>query len=73
MSLPALRPRFFSVVFACVTVSFETFSETVFQFRVTPALALKGIIFAVLVGVVGSFLPALRASRLPVIEALKSV
>ena len=55
------------------TISFETFSETVFQFRVTPGLALKGVVFAVLVGVLGSFLPALRASRLPVIEALKSV
>ncbi len=55
------------------TISFETFSETVFQFRITPELALKGIIFAVLVGVIGSFLPALRAARLPVIDALKSV
>lgn len=55
------------------TISFETFSETVFQFRVTPWLATKGLIFAVVVGVVGSFLPALRAARLPVIAALKSV
>ncbi len=55
------------------TISFETFSETVFQFRITPGLAAEGLVFAVLVGVIGSFLPALRASRLPVIAALKSV
>ena len=55
------------------TMSFETFSETVFQFRITPLLAAKGMIFSVLVGLAGSFLPALRASRLPVIAALKSV
>ncbi len=55
------------------TISFETFSETVFQFRITPWLAAKGIIFAVAVGLLGSLLPALRASRLPVITALKSV
>jgi ABC-type antimicrobial peptide transport system permease subunit len=55
------------------TISFETFSETVFQFRVTPELALQGVVFAIVVGVLGSFLPALRASRLPVMEALKSV
>ena len=55
------------------TMSFNTFSETVFQFRITPWLATKGIIFAVVVGVVGSLLPAIRASRLPVIAALKSV
>jgi putative ABC transport system permease protein len=55
------------------TMSFNTFSETVFQFRITPWLALKGITFAIVVGVIGSLLPAIRASRLPVIAALKSV
>ncbi|MBI3875454.1 MAG: ABC transporter permease, partial [Verrucomicrobia bacterium] len=55
------------------TISLESFSETVFQFRITPALVMKGLVFAVFVGVVGSFLPALRASRLPVISALKAV
>ena len=55
------------------TMSFNTFSETVFQFRITPWLAAKGIIFAIVVGIVGSLLPAIRASRLPVIAALKSV
>ena len=55
------------------TISFESFSELVFRFRITPWLALKGMIFAVVVGVAGSLLPAVRASRLPVIAALKSV
>ncbi len=55
------------------TMSFNSFSETVFEFRITPWLAAKGIIFAVVVGVIGSLLPAIRASRLPVITALKSV
>jgi putative ABC transport system permease protein len=55
------------------TISLETFSETVFQFRITPWLAAKGMIFSVLVGLVGSLLPALRASRLPVIAALRAV
>ncbi len=55
------------------TLSFETFSETVFQFSITPWLAVKGLIFAVSVGLLGSLLPALRAARLPVISALKSV
>ena len=55
------------------TMSFNTFSETVFQFRITPWLATKGILFSVVVGVIGSLLPAIRAARLPVIAALKSV
>jgi putative ABC transport system permease protein len=54
------------------TMSFNSFSETVFEFRITPWLAAKGLIFAIVVGVVGSLLPAIRASRLPVITALKS-
>ena len=55
------------------TMSFNSFSETVFEFRITPWLATKGMIFSIIVGVIGSLLPALRASRLPVIAALKSV
>ena len=55
------------------TMSFNSFSETVFEFRITPWLAAKGILFAVAVGILGSLLPAIRASRLPVITALKSL
>jgi putative ABC transport system permease protein len=55
------------------TLSFATFSEVIFQFRVTPALVIEGMIFAIVVGVIGSFLPAVRAARLPVISALKAV
>jgi putative ABC transport system permease protein len=55
------------------TLSFNTFSEVIFQFRVTPVLVVEGMIFAIVVGVVGSFLPAIRAAKLPVIAALKAV
>ncbi len=55
------------------TVSFNTFSEVVFQFRITPALVIQGMLFAITVGVLGSLLPAIRAARLPVIAALKAV
>lgn len=59
--------------YATGTLSFETFSEVAFQFRITPQLMGQGILFAIIVGCVGSFLPAVRASRLPVIAALKSL
>jgi putative ABC transport system permease protein len=55
------------------TLSFETFSESVFDFRVTPALVAQGLAFSVIVGLLGSLLPAIRAARLPVISALKTV
>ena len=54
------------------TMNFSTFHEVMFQFRLTPLILLKGLAFAVAVGVAGSILPALRAARLPVIAALKS-
>ena len=53
------------------TFNMQSFSETVFQFRITPLLMAKGLLFSVIVGVIGSLLPALRAARLPVISALK--
>jgi putative ABC transport system permease protein len=59
--------------YATGTFNFETFSEVVFQFRITPKLLLQGMTFALAVGVLGSLLPAVRASRLPVIAALKAV
>jgi putative ABC transport system permease protein len=55
------------------TLNFSSFSEVVFQFRITPELLLNGLLFSVIVGVIGSFLPAVRASRLPVISSLKSL
>lgn len=63
--------QYYGVTFG--TISWESFSESIFQFRVTTALALQGLAFSVIVGVVGSLLPAIRASRLPVINALKSL
>ena len=59
--------------YTTATMGFETFSEIVFEFTVTPRLMVEGLVFAVLVGLLGSFLPSVRASRLPVIAALKSV
>lgn len=59
--------------YTTATMGFETFSEIVFQFTVTPGLVVKGLVFAVIVGIIGTLLPAIRASRLPVIDALKAI
>jgi putative ABC transport system permease protein len=53
------------------TTNWASFSEIAFAFRVTPTLLLAGLTFAVVMGVVGGFFPARRASRLPVIQALR--
>src|SRR5437867_3619825 len=49
------------------TMGWETFSEIVFDFTITPGLVFAGLVFAVVVGLFGSLLPAVRASRLEVI------
>jgi len=59
--------------YSTATMGFQTFSEIVFEFTVAPELILQGLIFSVVVGLVGTLLPAIRASRLPVIVALKSI
>lgn len=53
------------------TTNWSSFSEIAFAFRVTPGLLVSGLIFAVVMGVVGGFFPARRASRLPVVQALR--
>jgi putative ABC transport system permease protein len=55
------------------TMDFQSFAETLFQFRITPDLMVKGLVFSIVIGLAGSLLPALRAARLPVISALKSI
>ena len=54
------------------TMSFLTFSEVAFEFQVTGELMLKGITFAVIMGVLGGLLPARLAARKPVLDALRS-
>jgi ABC-type lipoprotein release transport system permease subunit len=53
------------------TTNWASFSEIAFAFRVTPQLLLAGIAFAVVMGIVGGFFPARRASKMPVIQALR--
>jgi hypothetical protein len=50
----------------------SNFSQVVFQFDVTPALLLQGVQWAVGIGFVGGFFPAVRAASLPVIHALRA-
>jgi putative ABC transport system permease protein len=49
------------------------FSELAFAFRVTTKAVSWGIAFAVVMGIVGGLLPALRGARLPIVRALRQV
>lgn len=53
------------------TTNFGSFTEVKFQLAFTPAVALWSSVFAIAMGLFGGFLPALRASRIPIVEATK--
>jgi len=55
------------------TMNWQTFSELAFSFTLTPAIILQSLAFALLMGFLGGVLPAARAARLDIIEALRSV
>lgn len=55
------------------TINFQTFSQVAFAFRVTPELLVTGLIYALLMGLIGGLLPAIRAARLPIPTALREL
>ncbi len=55
------------------TMNFQTFSNLAFAFKITPDLLVKGVVFALVMGVIGGLLPAVRAASLPVATALREL
>ena len=55
------------------TMNFQTFTQVAFAFRVTPELLGVGLFYALLMGLVGGLLPAIRAARLPIASALREL
>jgi putative ABC transport system permease protein len=55
------------------TINWQTFSHLAFAFRITPALLVGGIIFAIVMGVLGGLPPAMRAALRPVAVALREL
>jgi putative ABC transport system permease protein len=58
--------------FTVNTLNFQTFSQVAFDFRVTPALMQQGLTWALVMGFLGGLFPAVRAARLPIIDALRA-
>jgi len=53
-------------------LNFQTFSQVAFEFAVTPALVVQGIVWALVIGFFGGLFPAVRAARQPVVDALRA-
>ena len=55
------------------TMNFQSFSQVAFSFRVTPELLVRGVIWSLVIGLIGGLFPALRAARLPIASALREL
>ena len=53
------------------TANFSNFSEILFHFRITPQILLRGMVLALTLGFLGGLLPARRASRIRLLDALR--
>ncbi len=54
------------------TTDFSSFSEIAFGFSITAGIIINTVIFALVMGFVGGFLPSFRAARLDIVNALRS-
>ena len=54
------------------TVNFQSFAELAFGFTLNPAIVIKTLLFALVMGLVGGFLPAVRAARMQIIDSLRA-
>lgn len=54
------------------TLNFQSFSELAFSFSLSPSIIITSLIFAIIMGIVGGFLPSVRASRLKIVNALRA-
>jgi len=57
--------------FSTGTGQTQSFSEIAFAFRITPEILGVAMVFALIMGVVGGLLPALRGARLPIASSLR--
>src|SRR5689334_18164052 len=55
------------------TTNFQTFSELAFSFTLTAGIAAAAMAFALTMGLLGGLLPAARAARLQIVDALRAV
>jgi len=63
----------FLQLFTISTMNWQTFSELAFSFSLTFKIASEALLFSLIMGLVGGLLPAVRASRMNIVEALRAM
>ncbi|MDZ7652153.1 MAG: ABC transporter permease [Burkholderiaceae bacterium] len=54
------------------TTNFASFSELAFSFSLTPAIVINSVVFALVMGFIGGFMPAIKAARMQIVDALRA-
>jgi ABC-type antimicrobial peptide transport system permease subunit len=54
-------------------MSFQSFSTLAFTFKLSARIIIEGLLFSTFMGFIGGFLPAIRASRLNIVDALRAI
>lgn len=57
--------------FSISTLNWNSFSELAFSFSLSPTIIISSIIFSIFMGLLGGFLPSVRAARLNIVRALR--
>jgi putative ABC transport system permease protein len=55
------------------TINFTTFSQITFAFTVTPPVLVLGVVYALILGLIGGLFPSLRAANLPITTGLREM
>ena len=58
--------------FTITTMNWQSFSQLAFGFHLTPGIVMGTLGFSVLMGLVGGFLPSVRAARLEIVDSLRA-
>ena len=54
------------------TMNFQSFSQLAFSFLLTPKIAVQTLIFSLVMGFIGGFLPAVKAARMKIVDSLRA-
>lgn len=57
--------------FSISTLNWNSFAELAFSFSLNPSIIISSLLFAIMMGLLGGFLPSVRASRLNIVSALR--
>ncbi len=54
------------------TLNFQSFSQLAFGFVLTPKIIVQTLVFSLIMGFVGGFLPAFKAARMKIVDSLRA-